>query len=130
MTNIFVYGSLKPGFKAYNMIKSMVVKEPVAARIINAELYNLGQFPTVVIDPKIYGTVYGFVLTGEDSFLSYCDFLEGYPDLFVRKEVEATLMTGGTTRAWVYTIADTGGLSQTKKIQGGHWNKSHEGDEE
>lgn len=125
MYNIFVYGSLKPGYANFNTIQNLIDAEPIQARIENASLYNLGHFPTVRLHDD-YGTVYGYLIQGDNRLLGVCDFIEGAPDLFERKEVTVYLKTGGQVKAYVYELTDMGRLSENKKIQDGMWRKTHE----
>ena len=81
----------------------------------------------------IYDTGYGFpafvkagqtriegeVLTVDDDAFRSMDYLEGYPRLYRREEIQVNLVGGGRVLAWVYIMNRL--PEGAKVIEGGDW---------
>ena len=106
MIRVFVYGTLKPGFRNHERWAAphLLACEPATAR---GDLYDLpAGYPGVV---EGGGTVHGCVLTLPDEVLASLDELEAYDpkaeieqNEYSRREVPVTLANGETVPAWIY----------------------------
>lgn len=106
MIRVFVYGTLKPGFRNHERWAAphLLASEPATAA---GDLYDLpAGYPGVV---EGGGTVHGFVLTLPDAVLASLDELEAYDPAaaveeneYYRREVPVTLENGEIVPAWIY----------------------------
>jgi gamma-glutamylcyclotransferase (GGCT)/AIG2-like uncharacterized protein YtfP len=112
---LFIYGTLHPNRAPAAIASTARLLKPFGKATIQARLYDLGQYPGVVLSDEPVDTVAGelFILPGDTAILArldeYEDFRPSDPtnSLFVRQQVLATLQDGpnaGTEIAcWVYT---------------------------
>lgn len=93
---VFIYGSLKQGRGNHGVLETSNAKFVAACETVKKyTMLDFGYYPGVVTSPEattIKGEVY------EVEVLDRLDYLEGYPDLYYREEVE--LSSGDT--AWMY----------------------------
>lgn len=94
---IFVYGTLKPGFSNYCFYEQFIINSRKAT--IHADLYSLGQIPGV----KNLGSeniVKGYVVKIDNIGLQSFDVLEGHPIMYRRTQV--TTIEGDNVWVYVY----------------------------
>ena len=111
MNQIFVYGSLRSGFKhpAYGYLSSFF--DFVSMARVKGELYDLGTYPAALPSTKeqwIIGELYT-LKEGED-FEWAIEQLDDYEGIHVeenetplyRRELTTVFTEQGTTEAWIY----------------------------
>jgi len=116
MSRIFVYGTLKRGGKAHDLL------ERYNARFLNEavtdpryHLRNLGSFPGMVEDELFEGGVHGEVYEVRKACLEALDFYEGAPHLFRGEKI--ILSDGSTAIAYLY-MQD---FSDCPRVEEGTW---------
>lgn len=80
IVNLFVYGTLKPGFHNYdNYLKGHTLSE-VPAVLLGAKLYSLGSFPAIELVEDLSKPVLGYCISlpRGSRVLKWVDQLEGY----------------------------------------------------
>ena len=115
---VFTYGTLKRGFRYYNMYLngSIGKSEYLYDATTKGIMYDLGAYPAVNIDED--GIIHGEVFKIEPKVLAALDYLEGYPQFYNRSQVE--LSTGD--KAWIYHIPREN-IPSNKVIEDGKWTK-------
>ena len=104
---LFVYGTLRRGFPLHHHLKRLGAAF-VAAGKVQAELYDLGEFPGARRSSKPGKTIEGelYRLHGVVNSLKVLDQVEGFsprnPGLFQRAMTEVTLPNGEQRLAWIY----------------------------
>ena len=108
--HLFVYGTLHPDRAPAEIAAAVSQLKRIGSGTIRGRLYNLGDYPGVVIDPihndDIPGTI--FALPDDPTLLAaldrYEDFRPSDPEgsLFLRKQLLVTLPDGTTLESWVY----------------------------
>src|SRR5262249_5270156 len=99
---LFAYGTLRPGLataESADLVRRMLW---LGAASVPGRLYDLGDYPGAVLDPKGDGKVIGevFQLPDDGEALAALDAYEGFDPsdssdgLFVRREVEVMLENG------------------------------------
>ncbi len=119
MVRLFVYGTLKIGFRNYKILED---RSAYLGWHKTPEIYtlkDLGYFPGLELNGShsIQGEVYQL----GDDVLKDVDFLENYPHMYDRMEIET--MWGP---AWMYYISPKSawyGRGNDKIIEDGIWNK-------
>jgi len=116
MSRIFVYGTLKVGGRAHDLLErhdsqflGEVITDP------RFHLYNLGWFPGMVMDGDLEGGVHGELYEVTESCLEAMDQYEGAPHLFRRDEI--TLADGSMSLAYLYAQK----FSDCPRVVGGVW---------
>ena len=84
MNKVFVYGTLKKGFGNHDLLKS---SKFLGEAYIRAQLYSLGGLPVAI--EKSSSFVFGEVYEVTDDILDLLDRLEGHPNFYTRKEIDA-----------------------------------------
>ena len=98
---VAVYGTLLAGERNERWAAGALSRVPCVIRGI---LYDTGcGFPAFVPDAKGQ-EVKAEMLTVTAEGLAHMDVLEGYPRLYRRDEVDATLEDGSTVKAMVYVM--------------------------
>lgn len=117
---VFVYGTLLKGERNAHWAGNA----PRKSASVSGLLYDTGfGFPAIKTQ-KGTAKVLGEVIYTDDEGLAHMDILEGYPRLYDRKRVIATLDEGGEVEAWVYEMPiEDGGF---RLIEGGNWRKYEE----
>lgn len=121
MDNLFVYGSLKKGFKGHDLLSE--------SRLIGTGrtyglfcMYDMGKFPMVTDRTEvtnIKGEVYR--VPGTFEFWKIVDSFEGIR--FFRTKVPIIIDGSGTLNAWIYLAVDE--ITEGMLIRDGSWeNKS------
>ena len=98
MIRVFVYGTLKKGFRnAYYLEDARILGEFVTGPIHS--MYDFGGYPAVSENGKtaIAGEVYDI----SEELLASIDLLESYPDFYQRVMIETSF--GG---AWMYVVSE------------------------
>ena len=104
---LFVYGTLRRGFRLHHHLKRMGA-EYVAAGKVQAELFDLGEFPGARKSSKPGKTIEGelYRLHGVQKSLKVLDQVEGFsprsPGRFQRATTEVTVPNGEQRLAWIY----------------------------
>lgn len=120
---LFVYGTLRPPIKesdrvlCFNHSKILpFLHSSRPARIIGAELYDMGSFPAAIPGD---GILQGVLLAIDPAALEILDPLEGHPELYRRARVDVETAEG-SVEAWVYWAPEDLALSG-EKIENGNW---------
>ena len=112
---IIVYGTLMTGERNHRFCRNAVSIRPCT---IQGTLYDTGWgFPAFV--PGDTGTVKAELIELPIADWPAMDQLEGYPRLYDRLLIPATLAEGGTVEAWVYVMNNI--PPQAKVIASGDW---------
>lgn len=100
---IFVYGTLKKGFRNHDRFCGNAVSiEPAT---VNGRLYDTGWgFPAMQLSRNPGDIVRGEIITIPEADLPAIDFLEGVPRLYQRVEVMAVSKDGITVDAYCYVM--------------------------
>lgn len=103
---LFVYGTLMPGFANYGRIVDHV--RSARPGTIQGLLVDLGAFPALI---RGDGRVEGVLLELDAEALRVTDFIEGFhPDeghsLYLREMIQVDLSDGETVDAWTYSFAN------------------------
>jgi len=98
---VFVYGTLKQGGRFDMSDKAVSVKK---GTLMGHCLWQ-GRFPFITVEHKD-DTVYGEVHEYNIKHLDTLDRIEGYPNLYNRKEVEVSVGSGWMVKAVVYFTED------------------------
>ena len=125
---LFVYGTLRRGFALHRHIVRMGA-EFVAAGKVQAELFDLGEFPGARKSTKPGKTVQGelYRLRRAENALKVLDQVEGFSpqvperSLFQRATTEVVLPNGERRVAWIYWLnerARVGGRAARKSGAG------------
>ena len=127
---VFVYGTLKVGghfAKSFDGMRKFSTRASV-----DASLFDLGAFPCVVLNTgfKVHGELHEYNHIKE--VIKQMDMIEGYHEgsnhnLFNKKEVEVTTISGDIEKAIIYEIANTKAILNSvkngkyKEIENGKW---------
>lgn len=125
--NLFVYGSLQPGFRLFGYLEGKVAHVrpgTVAGRLYQAKQHN--QFPYLQLvqahrsAPVVKGTLMHVKPEYTKELIEQLDRIEGHPDHYERT---LTLVldqeSQGLTYAWVYVAADKSRIGD--EIISGEW---------
>ena len=126
ITNVFVYGTLKEGFR---LDRPMFAKKRTAVKegTIAGALYSLGPYPTIKLNKKheVHGELHSYRADEFDDILETMDMIEGYnpsrPEggLYNRSVVKVTLADGSVAEAWAYEY--NGQVDEQRRIKDGVW---------
>jgi gamma-glutamylcyclotransferase (GGCT)/AIG2-like uncharacterized protein YtfP len=102
---IFVYGSLKRGYRNWKHIlkdRALFVGEALSEDA-NYAMYDAEAFPKVVVDNLDGHGVAGELFQVDDEVLARCDRLEGNPVFYRREERRFMILESGEiVTAWIY----------------------------
>ena len=103
---LFVYGTLMPGFSNYGRIADHV--RSARPGTIQGVLVDLGAFPALIHGE---GRVEGVLLELDAAAIRITDFIEGFhpeqeSSLYVREMIQVDLDEGETIDAWTYYFAN------------------------
>lgn len=118
MTEVFVYGTLRPGGDAHLTVLGDVVRAAHRASLPGFDMFGEGLPFPYVRDGS--GTVHGELLelAGDEDTLAALDHYEG--DTYVRRRVNVDV--GGDRRgAWTYVARTDVELADTSRIPSGDW---------
>lgn len=116
---LFVYGTLRPGERAWDMLRGSVRLVHVNAALAGARMYSINdRFPGAVLGAPADDVIIGdlFEITNKD-LPHRLDNYEGYPQMYDRKKV--TTLDG--IEAWVYTFNYP--VDEFERIESGNWKK-------
>jgi len=114
---IIAYGTLMTGEHNHRFCRNAVSIQPCT---IQGTLYDTGWgFPA--FEPGRGGIVKAELIEIPIEDWPDMDRLEGYPRLYDRQLIPATLTDGNTIEAWVYIMNDL--PEQAKVISSGDWKK-------
>ncbi len=116
LQNLFVYGTLMPGYGNHQRIIDHVHSATPAT--IQSILVDLGAFPALLHGE---GIVRGMLLTVDAEAIRITDFIEGFhPDgghsLYIREKIQVNLEDGTTTMAWTYFLADHDQINEQPRL--------------
>jgi gamma-glutamylcyclotransferase (GGCT)/AIG2-like uncharacterized protein YtfP len=115
MTKIFVYGTLKRGFRAHSLMKGATfLREAITKE--RFQLYDVGSFPSIAEDPDKKGGVKGELFDATDEVMKVTDRYECIEDGLFRKD-EVELEDG--TKAISYFCNCS--LEGARQIENGVW---------
>lgn len=125
---VFVYGTLMKGEQRFNHPAIIPFRSGIKeGHIIGAELYDLGDYPGMVLtgnkDAIVYGEVQEFISI--ERIIKILDRLERFnptdlkSSLFRREEVNVILEDGKELRAYAYIYNQP--IKNAKKIPSGRW---------
>lgn len=118
MTEVFVYGTLRPGGEAHRSVLGDVVRGAHPASLPGFDLFGEG-LPYPYVRDGV-GAVHGELLelAGGEGTLAALDHYEG--DTYVRRWVEVDV--GGARRtAWTYIARPDVELAESSRIPSGDW---------
>jgi len=109
---LFVYGTLRNGFRSHGMLQRFRPRF-LGAGHVQGRLYSLGEYPGASEGAGDKGRVQGelYWLPRAEAAFRVLDRFEGFdpehPELneFTRKETTVTMAGGGEMRAWVYWLS-------------------------
>lgn len=130
INHFFVYGTLMMGQKRFNYPALEPIRESIReGKVCGAVLYDLGDFPGMMLaedkESCVYGEVHEF--TSVDKAVKILDRLERYnlndikSSLFRREEVTTIIDDGTEIRAWAYFYNQP--IRNAKRILSGDWRK-------
>lgn len=120
--NVFTYGTLRPSL--YPAVVDRFNLTPVGRGVLYGHyaMLHLGHFPGLVETPVRTHPDAGAAIVGEVvqvTDLSLLDRYEGYPSLYMRREVEIILDDNRRVTSWVYIY--NGGPASGKPVPTGDW---------
>lgn len=124
MEYVFAYGTLRPpkpdtpkdDTRYYPQI-APYIQAAIPARVLGAELYDLGAYPGARPGDNV---MHGDLLTVQPEALTIMDRIEGHPTFFHRAKVLTHNTETGPTEAWIYWAPE--GLTLGKpRIPEGDW---------
>ena len=118
---LIVYGTLMSGERNHRFCRNSVSITPCT---ITGTLYDTGYgFPAFV--PEGENTVVAELIEIPFEDWEAVDRLEGYPRLYDRQLLQATLADGGEATGWVYIMAEL--PEQARVIESGSWKEYRHG---
>jgi gamma-glutamylcyclotransferase (GGCT)/AIG2-like uncharacterized protein YtfP len=115
MSRLFVYGTLKRGFRAHHYLShARFLGE--ATTDPRYHLHAIRWFPGMVEDESTPGGVQGELYEVTESDLRMMDGYEGAPDLFRREEID--LSDGTSAIAYLFNHP----CDNYERVEGGVWN--------
>ena len=109
---LFVYGSLKLGFRHENMLAGALRAGPVVAAPFT--LVRFGEYPALV--PAAHGLVHGELAFVDRGLLSVLDEFEGCPTLYQRQSIR--LVDGSEAEAYLISAEVA---REYAPVPGGFW---------
>lgn len=119
LTPIFVYGSLKRGFR----LDPYLSNYPIAnvGRVRGAAIYDLGWFPGLRFVTDQQSSVEGEVYYVDDHTLRVLDRVEGAPSLYTRTSVTVHVDGDSQMLEGVDTYVYNGDVSEQMLVEDGVW---------
>ena len=118
---LLVYGTLMSGERNHRFCRNAVSVTPCT---VTGTLYDTGYgFPAFM--PEGDGVVKAELIEIPLADWADVDRLEGYPRLYDRQLLQATLADGGETTGWVYIMTEL--PEQAKVIESGSWKEYRHG---
>jgi gamma-glutamylcyclotransferase (GGCT)/AIG2-like uncharacterized protein YtfP len=124
---LFTYGTLSTGQAPSSVVSLMKSLKRHGKGYIRGRLYDLGDFPGVVLSESPRNKVFGdiFELPTDGSILKQIDRYEEFSprkpksSLFVRKRVPVKLDNGEQIECWTYVY--NGQVPRTRRISSGNY---------
>ena len=113
---VAVYGTLMAGERNERWAADTLDRRPC---VLRGTLYDTGRGYPAFVPDDAGGEVSAELLTVTDATLARMDIVEGYPTLYRRETVAATLANGTTAAALVYVMNRL--PAGAKVIHGGDW---------
>ena len=107
MIHVFVYGSLKRGFRNHHLLETSRFIGPGTTRR-DFDLLDLGYFPAA-IRPGAFA-IRGELFSVDRHTLRNLDWLEGNGTLYRREQHPITVQETGLVSAWIYLLLEPAGL--------------------
>ena len=108
MINIFVYGSLKRGFRNHHFLAtSRFIGIGTTGR--DFDLLDLGYFPAAIRPGEF--AIKGELFAIDRRTLNTLDFLEGNGVFYQRERHPIIVQEAGQVNAWIYLLIDGTGLA-------------------
>ena len=118
---LIVYGTLMSGERNHRFCRNAVSITPCT---VTGTLYDTGYgFPAFM--PEGDGLVEAELIEIPLADWADVDRLEGYPRLYDRQLLQATLADGGEATGWVYIMTEL--PEQAKVIESGDWKEYRHG---
>ena len=118
---LIVYGTLMSGERNHRFCRNAVSITPCT---VTGTLYDTGYgFPAFM--PEGDGVVKAELIEIPLADWADVDRLEGYPRLYDRQLLQATLADGGEATGWVYIMTEL--PEQAKVIESGNWKEYRHG---
>ena len=118
---LIVYGTLMSGERNHRFCRNAVSITPCT---VTGTLYDTGYgFPAFM--PEGDGVVKAELIEIPLADWADVDRLEGYPQLYDRQLLQATLADGGEATGWVYIMTEL--PEQAKVIESGDWKEYRHG---
>lgn len=107
---LFTYGTLSKNAAPREIAPTFKKLKYVGKGIVNGKLYDLGNFPGIILSKSSRNKVYGhvFELPDDPSVLKDLDKYEEFSSsrrassLFVRKQIPVKFMSGDPVKCWIY----------------------------
>ena len=120
MELLFVYGTLRPGGRAQDMMNEF---RYVGRARVRGKLYTLGWYPGLVLgeEGEVTGDVYEVPVSAFEQLDHYegCASTSPEPHEYQRRKVDAVYKSGGTDTVWVYDFIAP--VKPDALIEGGDW---------
>lgn len=114
---LFVYGTLKPGYRNYAHIEQLVISsQPATTR---GFLFDLGSYPALVPGGDM---IDGVILDVEPEAIQITDRIESFfpnspnKSLYFRKKIIAQLDSQEELLVWTYVYADASQISTRPRL--------------
>ena len=118
---LIVYGTLMSGERNHRFCRNAV---SITSCTVTGTLYDTGYgFPAFM--PEGDGVVKAELIEIPLADWADVDRLEGYPRLYDRQLLQATLTDGGEATGWVYIMTEL--PEQAKVIESGDWKEYRHG---
>jgi len=107
---LFTYGTLQPGMAPQEIAAAVNKLKPIGEGFLHGTLYDLGEFPGAVLDPRSAQRISGMVfqLSDDPNVLQQLDDYEEFDptapeeSLFVRMLHLVELSSGQSIPCWIY----------------------------
>ena len=108
MIHVFVYGSLKRGFRNHHFLETSRFIGPGTTRR-DFDLLDLGYFPAAIRPGEF--AIRGELFAVGRRTLSILDLLESNGTFYQREQHAVMVEGGGKISAWIYLLIDGAGLA-------------------
>jgi gamma-glutamylcyclotransferase (GGCT)/AIG2-like uncharacterized protein YtfP len=118
---VFVYGTLKQGHGNHRCLDGAVFEGKARTVPNRFKMVSLGAFPAIITLPEgaESAPIKGETYLVDEKILSRLDMLEGYPNLYNRRNIAVRNEEGQWAEALVYYME--GKHSQSPAIESGEW---------
>ncbi len=116
---IFVYGSLLRGLGNHYRLDGQEFLG--AAKVSGFDMVDLGAYPGIVDGS---GEIVGELFSVNDWGLDSLDQLEGHPNFYKRRRVNAVMADDGDRTCWIYVLVRGERYRDRERVKSGDW-KQH-----